>query len=126
MPGPRKASGLVFKNVLAHGFGLGVQKGPLEKRRSNDAGLAALTSAPWPWRAAATRGRCPIDIPPPLNPKLRRVDLISKVQALELAPDLLRVLERAFLAINAALRYGATLPKGSKDPNKRVLGPRYH
>ena len=80
MPGPRWASGLVFKNVLAHDaflgvlkdfqnsskilsclgdllperwFGLGVQEGILEKWRFNDAGSAALTSAPWlkpgPW-----------------------------------------------------------------------------
>ena len=45
------------------GFGRGSGKA-LEKRRSNDAGSAALTSAPWltpgPWPAAATPGRCPI------------------------------------------------------------------
>ena len=46
-----------FGAVLEGGPG-----GPLEKRRSNDAGSAARAfdrAKPGPWPAAATRGRCP-------------------------------------------------------------------
>ena len=59
-----RAVGICFWNSCKCELGLGVGCGrpPLEKRRSNDAGWAALTSAPWlkpgPWPAASTRWRC--------------------------------------------------------------------
>ena len=40
-----RAAGIRFQNPCQ--FWKGVREGPLEKRRSNDAGSAALASAPW-------------------------------------------------------------------------------
>ena len=44
-----RAAGIRFQNPCQFwsDLGRGVREGPLEKRRSNDAGSAALASAPW-------------------------------------------------------------------------------
>ena len=46
----------------------GVLEGPLEKRRSNDSGSAALTSAPWLSQGHGLPGRCPIFEETPMQP----------------------------------------------------------